>query len=100
MVERRVTFAVDRNTGMVYSRVGDRVAVPVPLDTGMRLRGLTEPQSSLESFPIYAIRQRWANLHSTQRIPIHIQNIHREFWRLPKLASASPCEGDEGVSKD
>ena len=99
MVERRVRFAVDRNTGMVYSRVGDRVAVPVPLDTGIRLKGSTEPQYSLEPFPVYAIRHKWANLHSTQRIPMHIQNVHREFWRLPKLASAPPSEENEGVSE-
>ncbi|MEL7085350.1 MAG: hypothetical protein AAF268_08855 [Cyanobacteria bacterium P01_A01_bin.3] len=88
MFGRRIAFAVDRNTGMVYSRVGERVAVPVRVEGGIRVRG-AKPHYELESFPVYAIRERWANLLSTQRVPIHIQNYHREFWRLPKLTSTS-----------
>ena len=87
MFAQRITFAVELDTGLVYSRVGDRVAVPVPMQNCLRLRGAAEPQYSLECFPIYAIRNKWAGLRSTQKIPVSIQNYHREFWRLPKVGS-------------
>lgn len=88
MFDRRITYSIDLNTGMVYSRVGNEVAVPVPRWGELRMKGSFDSEYVLERFPAYAISIKWPSLHSTQKIPLEVQNYHRKFWSLPKLSSA------------
>ena len=89
MRDRPIHYAVDLETGLVYSRVGGEIAVPYPKQGRfLRVRGVLGSEYELERFPLYAIQHKWGQLYFTQSIPLLIQNQHRQFWRLPQLTSA------------
>ena len=86
MRNRPINFAVDLQTGLVYSRVGTEVAVPYPKHgKGLRMAGTFEMNYELQRFPLYSIQHKWGQLHFSQNIPLRIQNYHRQFWRLPEI---------------
>lgn len=90
MSKKIITYGVEHDTGLVYSRVGSECAGPVldfeaigqggdgyePGD----FRGPT--RYTLEKMPVYEVYRycRW-----TKKIPVEIKNIHREFWGFKPL---------------
>lgn len=88
---RHITYGIEEDTGLVYSRVGGQVAVPVldfeaigqggdgfaPGD----FRGPT--RYTLEKCSIYEISYpavRW-----TRNIPVAVKNLHRRYWGFPPV---------------
>jgi hypothetical protein len=93
---RTITYAIEEDTGLVYSRVGDQVAVPV-LDfeaigqggDGYKpgdFRGPT--RYNLEKCSVYEVG--FGSLRWTRNIPVAVKNRHREFWGFPPLKYEDP----------
>jgi hypothetical protein len=97
-VNRVITYGIDDESGLVYSRVGDQVAVPVldfeaigqggdgyaPGD----FRGPT--RYTLEKCSVYDIRDEWAGIRWTKQVPLPVKNAHRQFWGFPPLRHENP----------
>lgn len=82
----KLEFAVDFETGLVYSRMGQAVAVPLPRGgRTIRVAGDLQADYELERYPLYAIAAKWKTLHWTDQLPVHVQNRHRQWWGLALL---------------
>jgi len=83
---RTIQYAIDSDTGLVISRVGNEFAWPV-LDYGnMRPENDYPINCRLEKMAVSRIAGRyWIGLKWTKKIPKEIKNIHREFWGFPLL---------------
>ncbi len=82
----KLEFAVDLANGLVYSRLGQVVAVPLPRgNRTIRVAGDLQADYELERYPLYAIAAKWHSLHWTAELPVHVQNRHRQWWGLPLL---------------
>lgn len=91
-MNRIITYAVERDSGIVVSRVGSHVAVPV-LDfeaigkggDGFEPGDFNGPvRWNLETFDLYAL-QPWQAYRWTKKIPIELKNRHREYWGFPPI---------------
>ena len=88
----RLMFAHDNDTGQWWSRVEnhpaavhDKIAVPVLDYEAIGADGdYTRPFAyRLEAMTTEALQH--ANLVWTRNVPLHIRNLHREFWGLQSL---------------
>lgn len=81
MNKRTIQYAIDQDTGLVWSRVGDEVAFPECqyIEAGPNncfdLRYKLEKDTVLRTLP-------HANLKWTKKIPVKIKNVHRKFWGM------------------
>jgi hypothetical protein len=83
-MNRIITYAVEEDSGIVYSRVGSEVAIPVLDYEGMTPANNFATRYELEAFSIYAI-PRWGALKWTKKIPTALKNRHRAFWGFKPL---------------
>ena len=81
---RRIQYALDLDTGTVWSRVGDEVAVPVLDFAGMLPENGWEMNYNLEKMKVHDI-VRGTALQWTRKIPMAIKNLHRKFWGMKPL---------------
>lgn len=87
MAIRIITFAFNKDDGLVVSRVGSEIAVPV-LDFEKIGEGgdFTQPfEYHLEKMPITAIGRDWPRYKWTKKIPVELKNRHRAFWGFTPL---------------
>jgi hypothetical protein len=101
MSMRHITYAIEEETGLVYSRVGGQCAVPV-LDFEAIGKGGTGDDGAeyppgdfrgptryhLEKCSVYEVG--FGGLRWTKHIPLEIKNRHREFWEFPPLRYENP----------
>ena len=80
-----ITFAVDITNGLVFSRIGSEVAVPVLQYNDMLPENNFTPTYKLEKMPVFNLVSCWNNLKWTRKIPIGIKNRHRRFWGMKEL---------------
>ena len=82
-----ITYAIDRTDGMVYSRVGREIAVPVLQYDRIGQGGdFTQPlEYELEKCPVSELAAYWANFKWTRKIPVDLKNVHRKFWGMRPL---------------
>lgn len=101
-MNRNITYGIERETGIVYSRVGRECAGPV-LDFEVIGKGGTGDDGieyapgdfngptryHLEKMSIYDVYRycRW-----TKQIPVRIKNRHRAFWGFKPLPEPGPDE--------
>jgi hypothetical protein len=94
MRTKTITYAIDREDGLVISRVGDELAWPILDFAGIGQGGngfakgdFRGPMNyKLEKIPVYeAGASAHANLRWTKKIPIKIKNRHRRFWGIKPL---------------
>lgn len=78
---RTIQYAINLETGLVWSRVKSEIAFPVlDYDKMAPENNFTAPLI-LEKAPIFYMAGRvWEGLKWTRKIPKEIKNIHREFW--------------------
>ena len=76
---RTIQYAIDKETGLVVSRVGSELAWPI-LDYPS-----SNFQTKLEKIPVFTVGVSWPMLVWTRKLPKVIKNIHREFWGFSKL---------------
>jgi hypothetical protein len=86
-MSRIITYAVEEETGLVYSRVGAEIAVPVlqyeRIGKGGDFTGPLEYE--LEKFGVHELCGAWNTLRWTKKIPVALKNRHREFWGMAAL---------------
>jgi hypothetical protein len=83
MRNRTIQYAVDLDTGLVWSRVGSEVAVPILDYEGMKPDNDWEMNYNLEKQDLSALYG--ATLLWTKKISVIIKNYHREFWGFKPL---------------
>lgn len=89
---RQITYAIQADSGHIYSRVGSEVAVPVLEFDKMRPENNFAATYHLEKFPIHSLIHEWYLLTWTKKIPLELKNRHREFWGMPKLKTGKTYE--------
>ena len=84
-MNRTIRYAIEADTGLVYSRVGDQVAVPVLDYEGMTPANNFAMAYNLEKYLVYALAGEWGYYRWTRKIPTPIKNLHRAFWGMKPL---------------
>jgi hypothetical protein len=82
---RTIQYAIDSETGLVWSRVGDACAVPVLDFEGMKPENKYEMAYDLKKIPVLQIAGGWHYLKWTRKIPTKVKNFHRAFWGMKPL---------------
>ena len=83
---RTIQYAINMETGLVWSRVGSEVAYPVLAYDKMTSENNFTAPLILEKAPVFDMAGRvWEGLKWTQKISKKNKNIHREFWGFPIL---------------
>lgn len=72
-----ITYAIDNETGLIWSRMDSEVAVPV-LDYDGDMGFKLEKHSVMVTI--------YADLIWTKKIPVEIKNEHRQFWGMKVLS--------------
>ncbi len=82
-----ITYAINRNDDMVYSRVGSEIAYPVLQFDKIGQNGdFTGPlEYQLEKSSVNSLAGEWSQLRFTKKIPADIKNRHRAFWGMKPL---------------
>lgn len=78
-MNRTITYAIDKSDGLVYSRIGSMIAVPVLQWDKIGADGdYTAPlEYQLERCSVYELSYYWSQLRWTKKIPVEIKNLHR-----------------------
>jgi hypothetical protein len=84
----RIMYAIDCDTGMVVSRIGDKYAWPILDYEGMTPDNSFKTEYYLEAVSIFDVPR--ANLKYTRKIPLEVKNFHRAFWGM-KLLPGVEC---------
>ena len=83
---RNITYAIDLDTGLVVSRVGNELAWPILDYEEMSPENNYAMNYHLEKMSVYsAVTYCWSALKWTRKIPVEIKNIHRRFWGFKEL---------------
>jgi len=82
---RIITYAIDQETGMVVSRVGNEVYHPVLDFEGMTPENNFHMGYFYMKMPIRHLGPCWWMYKWTKKIPVEIKNFHREFWGFKPL---------------
>lgn len=84
IVERKIiTYAIENETGLVWSRMSSEVAIPtVDFESGHPDNNF-EMDIKLEKDSVFACTH--ADLTWTKKIPKEVKNIHRAFWGMKPL---------------
>jgi hypothetical protein len=83
MRQKRIQYAIDLDTGMVWSQVGNELAIPILDFAGMKPENNWEMKYNLGKFQSASISG--AELVHTRKIPVKIKNAHRAFWGMKPL---------------
>ncbi len=84
MRNRTIQYAIDKETGLVWSRVGDQVAVPILDFKGMNASDGYKTHYYLEKMGVF-VACIGTDLKWTRKIHIEIKNMHRKFWGFKPL---------------
>lgn len=83
---RTIMYGIDRNTGLVWSRVGSEVAVPILQYDKMTPENNFQPTYELEKMDvIQTAGQAYNSVKWTRKIPVELKNRHRKFWGMKEL---------------
>ena len=80
-----ITYAIDQDTGMVISRVGSEVAIPVLQYDKMCPENNFQTEYKLEKMDVCSFSVKWRDLKWTRKIPKEVKNVHRKFWGMKVL---------------
>ena len=84
-MSQTIQYAVDTETGMVISRIGSEIAIPVLQFDKMLPENNFQTIYELEKMDVSAISHCWFQYKWTRKIPTEIKNRHRTFWGLRPL---------------
>ena len=88
---RTITYAIDRYTGLVFSRVGSEVAIPVLDWEGMKPENNFRTEYHLEIGSVHEAYQG-TDLKWTRKLSNNLKNIHRAFWGMKPLKGKNRWE--------
>jgi hypothetical protein len=80
-----IQYAIDTETGLVISRVGNELAWPILDYENMLPENHYTMNYSLVKICVSEVASRWYILKWTKKIPKEIKNTHREFWGFSLL---------------
>ena len=84
-MSQTIQYAVDIETGMVISRIGSEIAIPVLQFDKMLPENNFQTIYELEKMDVSAISHCWFQYKWTRKIPMKLKNRHRIFWGLNLL---------------
>ena len=92
-MNRIITFAYNKEDGIVISRVANEFACPVLqfAKIGQGGKGFQPGDFNgptifkLEKFPVHTIGRDWPLYVWTKKIPVRLKNRHRKFWGMKPL---------------
>jgi hypothetical protein len=85
-MNRTIQYGVDWETGLVWSRVGSMIALPVLQFDKMVSDDNFKTKYELEKFDvIQLVGSAYNAVKWTRKIPFQIKNLHREFWGMKPL---------------
>lgn len=82
---RTIQYAIETETGIVISRVGSEIAVPVLQFAEMKPENNFRPTYLLEKMNVHALCGIWNHYKWTKKISVDLKNRHREFWGFKPL---------------
>jgi len=82
---KTIQYGIDKNTGLVWSRVGSTVAIPILDYEDMTSHNNFQTISYLEKFNIIDVCTELQFIKWTKKIDISMKNIHRHFWGFKPL---------------
>ena len=82
---KTIQYGIDKNTGLVWSRVGSTVAIPILDYEDMTPHNNFQTISYLEKFNIIDVCTELQFIKWTKKIDISMKNIHRHFWGFKPL---------------
>ena len=85
MATRTIQYAVEHSTGLVISRVGGEVCIPVLQYNDMSPENNFETTYKPEKMDVSVLFGYHDNYTWTKKIPVEIKNKHREFWGFKPL---------------
>ena len=83
-MSRTIQYGIDEDC-FVWSRVGNKVAVPNLDFENMTPENNYEENYNLEEMNIFDVAKEVGSLKWTRKIPVEIKNIHRKFWGFAPL---------------
>jgi hypothetical protein len=84
-MNKNIRYGIDRETGLVWSRVGSQVALPVLQYDKMVPENNFQTQYELEKFDVLEVIGSYGQVKWTRKIALHIKNLHRKIWGLKPL---------------
>ena len=85
MRQRRIQYGIDHETGLVWSRIGSEVAVPILDYESMTQNNNFQASYFLEKMDVLKALPTIKYMVWARKIPLSIKNEHREFWGMKKL---------------
>lgn len=83
---KTIQYGIDTTTGLVWSRIGSEVAIPVLQFDQMTPQNNFNTVYELEKMDvIHTAGQAYNSVVWTRKIPIEIKNRHRKFWGMKSL---------------
>lgn len=79
-----IQYMIEKETGVVYSRVGSEVAVPVLDWDNMKPENNFKTNYNLEKFNVFDIGP-FCQYIKTKKIPTKLKNVHRAFWGMKPI---------------
>lgn len=84
--QKRIQYAIDKENGLVYSRIESEIAIPILDFKEMTPENNWKMGYNLEKCNVIELVQSgWSNLIWTRKIPIAIKNVHRVYWGMKPL---------------
>lgn len=90
-MNRIITYAIEQTTGLVYSQVGNEIAIPV-----LDYKGMTPENNFQTTYNLEKDTALAAHIGTifiwTRKIPNALKNIHRQFWGMKPLQGKNRWE--------
>jgi len=85
-----ITYAIDIEIGLVISRVGNEVAIPILRDgLTLPLKNFELSNYTLKKIDVLLLLSKKYSYRWTEEIPTDIKNTHRKFWGMKPLKAYS-----------
>jgi hypothetical protein len=81
-----IRYGIDRETGLVWSRVGSQVALPVLQFDRMVPENNFQTIYELEKMDVIEVIGSLRSVKWTRKVPTAIKNLHREYWHMKPLS--------------
>jgi hypothetical protein len=90
-MNRIITYAIDKVSGLVFSQVGREIAFPVLDYKGMNPENNFRIKYYLEKGPALTA-YIGTDLRWSRKIPNAVKNVHRAFWNMKPLKGKNRWE--------
>jgi hypothetical protein len=84
-MNKSIRYGIDRETGLVWSRVGSMIALPVLQYDKMLPENNFQTQYALEIVNVIEVIGSMGLVKWTRKIPLRLKNLHRAFWGMKPL---------------